>query len=68
MLMRTNKVEIAVQLFRISHTVLAGFSGHDNSIHNIIPLFKKFKKMYICFLAHEVMITWMCISSLLGKK
>ena len=37
LLMRPNKVETAVQCFRSS----AGFSGHGNSIHNIIPLRKE---------------------------
>ena len=39
--MRPNKVKTAVQWFRISRAVFAGFSGHDNSIDNIIPQLKK---------------------------
>ena len=37
--MRPNKVEIAVQCFHMSRTI--GFSGHGNSIYNVIPLLKK---------------------------
>ena len=48
---RPNKVETAVQWFRISRARLAGFSGHGNSIYN--SLFKeeeekkKERKMYM---------------------
>ena len=35
LLMRPNKVEAAVQCFRISRAAFAGFSGHGNSIYNI---------------------------------
>ena len=43
-LMRPNKVETAVQWFRMLHAVLAVFSGHDNVIYNMVPLFLK---MYV---------------------
>ena len=45
LLMRPNKVKTAVQLFHMLHVVLAGFSGHGNSIYNIIPLLKNKKCM-----------------------
>ena len=32
--MRHNKVETAVHLFHMSHAVLAGFSGHVNSVYD----------------------------------
>ena len=32
------------------HTVLVGFSGHGNSIYNLIPLFKKCMNKLIFFL------------------
>ena len=35
------KVETAIQWFCMLHAVLARFSGHGNSIYNIIPLSKK---------------------------
>ena len=38
LLMRPNKVETAVQRFRMSHRAFAGFSVCGNSIYNIIPL------------------------------
>ena len=48
--MRGNKVETAVQCFRMSHAkVLAEFSGHSNSIYNIIPLLKKEKVPVLFF-------------------
>ena len=57
------------------HTVMpneivmfARFSGHGNSVYNIICLLtKKKKQMYIYFLAHEDIITPMRISNPLGK-
>ena len=39
--MRSNKVETAVQLFRMSRAGFAGFSGHGNSIYNMIPILDK---------------------------
>ena len=48
--MRPNKVETAVQCFYMS---CARFSGHGNSIHNIIPQLKKVdqnKPIYMFFL------------------
>ena len=32
--MRPNKIETAVQSFRMSRAMLAGFSDHGNSIYN----------------------------------
>ena len=63
----------------ISHTSDARFSGHGNSVHNIIPLLKKKKKKKkkkkrkkkcrsISLPALEVIIiTWMHISNPLGN-
>ena len=36
LLMRPNKVEIAVQWYRVSRVVLVGFSGHSNTIYDSI--------------------------------
>ena len=41
LLMKPNKVETAVQWFRMSRAEFARFSGHGNSNYNIIPLLKK---------------------------
>ena len=47
LLMKPNNVETTVQWFRMSREVLAEFSGHFNSIYNIIHLFKNKKGVYI---------------------
>ena len=41
LLMRPNKIEAAVQWFRMSGAAFAGVSGHGYSIYNIIPQVKK---------------------------
>ena len=41
LLMKPNMVETAVQWFRMSRAIFAGFSGHGNSIYKTIPLLKK---------------------------
>ena len=47
------KVETTVQFLRMSHAVLARFSGNGNLNYNIIPLIRKMKKMYI-HLLHQL--------------
>ena len=35
LLIRPNELEATVQWFHMSHALLAGYSGHGNSIHNL---------------------------------
>ena len=45
--MRPNKDETAVQWFRMSRTILPGFSGHGNSIYNNFYVFVMFGSYYL---------------------
>ena len=53
MLLRPIQIETAVHWFRMSHKVLARFSGHGDSIHNIIPLLKKENVLFPCLWGYD---------------
>ena len=70
LLMRPNKVETAVQWFRMSHAVFDGFSGHGNSIYNIIPLLWSacFRELLISQLGNNSVFQLKNIQACLSQK
>ena len=46
LVMRPNKIETTGQWFGISCAMLAGYSGHDNSIQGMTRLEKKLRENY----------------------
>ena len=56
--MKPNKVKIAVQLFRMSRAVLAGFSGYGNSINMLFLDLEKKKCIKKCNDEIEIFIAF----------